>query len=120
MLTDLYHITRSERSGETLTASASLNAAHPLFGGHFPGQPVLPGVCQLALIKDLLQRHTGKKWVLRRADQVKFMAPIDPRRTPELHISLQLAKADDLQVVQAVISAGEIVFLKSKVRFADA
>lgn len=120
MFTDLYHIKHTEFSEGTLSASVTLNTAHSIFGGHFPGQPVLPGVCQLALLKDLLQQQLGKKLLLRKADQVKFMAMIDPRRTPELDVKIQLTEVEGLLTAQAVISAGEIVFLKSKARFADA
>lgn len=120
MFTDLYHINHCLFSEGKLSASVSLNAGHAVFGGHFPGQPVLPGVCQLALVKELVQRHLQKPIVLRKADQVKFMAMVDPRRTPDLEVSIQLSEAEGIWTAQAVIAAGDIIFLKSKARFADA
>lgn len=80
----------------------------------------MPGVCQLALVKELLQRHLQKEMVLTKADQVKFMAMVDPRRTPDLELTLQLSEAEGIWTVQAQLTAGETVFLKSKARFADA
>lgn len=120
MFTDLYHIKNIRFSEGTLGASVTLRAGHAIFTGHFPGQPVLPGVCQLALVKDLLQIHLGKKLSMTRADQVKFMAMIDPRRTPDLEVSIQVSESEGITTAQAVISCGDTVFLKSKARFADA
>lgn len=119
MFTDLYHIKNTQFAEGTLSAAVTLNGDHAIFAGHFPGQPVLPGVCQLALVKDLLQRHLGKKLRMAKADQVKFMAMIDPRRTPDLDVKIQISEADNIHTAQVVISVGEIIFLKSKARFAD-
>lgn len=120
VFTHLYHIQDVEFTDGTLTASVTLNPDHAIFAGHFPGQPVLPGVCQLALVKELLQKHLQKKLVLTRADQVKFMAMVDPRRTPDLRVSIRLTEADGIHTAQTVLSAGDLIFLKSKARFADA
>lgn len=120
MFTDLYLIHNPHFADGKLTASVTLDATHVIFEGHFPGQPVLPGVCQLALVKEVLQAHLQKNVVLRKADQVKFMAMVDPRRTPNLELTLQIAEAEGMYTVQAVLAAGEWVFLKSKARFADA
>lgn len=120
MFTDLYHIQDIEFSEDRLTATVTLDANHAIFAGHFPGQPVLPGVCQLALVKDLLEQQLQKKLLLAKADQVKFMAMVDPRRTPQLQMSIQLTEAEGIWTAQTVLSDGDIVFLKSKARFADA
>lgn len=97
-----------------------MNALHTIFNGHFPRQPILPGVCQLALIKDILQQHTGRKLNMFKADQIKFMAMIDPTKTRELHAEIQISEMEGVITAQAIISNSEIVFLKSKVRFANA
>lgn len=120
VFTDLYQIHNPQFADGKLTASVTLDAGHAIFAGHFPGQPVLPGVCQLALVKEVLETHLQKKLLLKKADQVKFMAMVDPRRTPHLELTLQLTETEGIYTVQALLAAGGIVFLKSKARFADA
>lgn len=120
MFTDLYFIKNTRFDDGKLTASVTLNAKHSIFEGHFPGQPVLPGVCQLGLVKELLQQHFGKALKMSKADQVKFMAMVDPRKTPDLEIQIQISEVDEIITAQTVISFEEIVFLKSKARFANA
>ncbi|MCU0762187.1 MAG: beta-hydroxyacyl-ACP dehydratase [Hydrogenophaga sp.] len=51
---------------------------HPAFAGHFPGQPIVPGVVLLdhaiALAGQWLQRPSAG-W---RVDQAKFLQPVGP------------------------------------------
>ena len=120
MFTDLYDIKKVGFADGKLSASVSLNETHEIFGGHFPGQPVLPGVCQMALVKDILERHLDKKLSTLQGDQIKFLAMIDPSKTPDLDVQIQISENDGVFTAQSIISSGEIIFLKSKCRFADA
>jgi hypothetical protein len=69
---------------------------HPAFAGHFPGQPLLPGVCLLGLVldacladADLAPRlYAGAGAPLRLAN-VKFLAPVRPGDTLLLHWQLR-------------------------------
>ena len=104
-----------------------LNATHPIFTGHFPGQPVVPGACQLQMVEELLSHALGSEYRLVRADQLKFLTPIDPRTHPRIEANLGyaapraeapaqdartgFAPGEPLQVT-ATLSAGDTVFLK--------
>lgn len=117
MFTDLYHITAFSFAEGQINAQLKLDATHEIFVGHFPGQPILPGVCQLALVKDLVQRATQKTLTMRKADQAKFMAMVNPKESGIIEASIQLQGDGDGYLVQAVLKMGETVFLKTKVRF---
>jgi len=56
-------------------------ADHPAFAGHFPGQPLLPGVSLLAeVLEALLDRPelAGRLGAAPRLGAVKFLAPVRP------------------------------------------
>ena len=59
-------------------------AAHPALPGHFPGNPIVPGVVLLDRIAAALERADGAR--LARIDAVKFLAPLRPDEEAELHI----------------------------------
>lgn len=50
----------------------------PAFNGHFPGNPLLPAVCQMGLCADALSRQTGKPFEIKTVERSKFMRPIVP------------------------------------------
>lgn len=52
---------------------------HPAFAGHFPGQPLLPGVVLLGeALELLLQESPGALGDAPRVSAVKFLAPVRP------------------------------------------
>lgn len=50
----------------------------PAFNGHFPGNPLLPAVCQMGLCADALSRRTGRPLEIKAVGRSKFMRPILP------------------------------------------
>ncbi len=117
MSVNLFSILAFSTDSQSVKARIRLHADHPVFAGHFPGQPVLPGVCQLSIVKELVEKALNRKLVLTHADQIKFLAMVDPVRIPEFDVEITLS---DPLTAQALIREGEIVFLKSKCVFADA
>lgn len=93
---------------------------HPIFKGHFPGQPVLPGVCQLRMVKELTEKALNTKLKMLQSDQIKFLSMIDPRKTPSLEVTITLQTDEGKTTAQSVITRGEYTFLKSKVIYRNA
>ena len=96
LLNDFYTIETAGIESQAPVAAGTravlvLNTAHPIFAGHFPGQPVVPGACQLQMVQELLSHSLGGKYRLRQADQLKFLTPIDPRQHPRIEATLRYA-----------------------------
>ncbi len=51
------------------------------FDGHFPQEPILPGVAQLCLVEEMLGRHTGNTARVSRLRRVRFKLAIHPDDT---------------------------------------
>lgn len=61
-----------------LETKLNLVKNHSIFKGHFPEQPVLPGVCMIQISKELLQNHLGIPLVMNHSKQVKFLHVVNP------------------------------------------
>jgi len=81
-MNDFYNISDVQRAENSLTATISFNAAHAIFKGHFPTQPVVPGVCMMYVVKRILEQELSKKIHLETAAQVKFLQLITPETAP--------------------------------------
>src|SRR6188508_616692 len=86
-LSDFYSIDNWIVAGNALSCSLSFNAAHPIFNGHFPGNPIVPGVCTMQILNDLMERAIGQKLCLSTALNIKFLQLITPDVHPEVHIA---------------------------------
>ncbi|MET0335066.1 MAG: hypothetical protein ABW190_12400 [Rhizobacter sp.] len=63
---------------------------HPAFAGHFPGQPLLPGVSLLAEVLEAVMRDpalAAQAGPTPRLGAAKFLAPVRPGSTLTFHFS---------------------------------
>jgi 3-hydroxyacyl-[acyl-carrier-protein] dehydratase len=100
-------------------AHITVNPSHPIFDGHFPGTPVMPGVCQIEIVKKVLAEIRGREVFLSSAKNIKFISLIDPRRIMALDLDLTVTDAGEDIRVKAVLSAGETRFLQFNGRFRE-
>lgn len=70
----LYHIISRTESCYTIR----FNPAHPIFAGHFPGHPIVPGACLVQIAQDLISVHLGQPVLLTAVHNLKFRQPITP------------------------------------------
>lgn len=96
LLKDFYKINSIVNTeGQKYTAAITLNKDHEVFKGHFPGNPVTPGVCMMQIIKELTQQVISAKLTMKSAGNIKFMALINPQVNPELKLDLEIIVSDD-------------------------
>lgn len=70
---------------EMLSRRIAVARDHPAFAGHFPGQPVLPGVVLLGEVLELLLREAPAALGPQpQVSAVKFLAPVRPGASLEI------------------------------------
>lgn len=120
MLTGLYDIrTLAFLGGNSYNAQVGINPEDPIFSGHFPGQPVLPGVCTLAIVKDCICKATEKRLRYCEMVQCKFTGMVDPFMSGILNIDLTLIRSEGKISVNATVEEGERVVMKLKAVMAE-
>lgn len=92
-----------------------LNPGHAVYQGHFSGNPVVPGVCQVQMISELLSVIKGSALRLMYADNVKFLSLMvpDKNRVIEADISVRTIENGEISA-NATLQDGEIIFIKFK------
>ncbi len=107
-----YTITEQKQEPGQVNATIEFNASHPIFGGHFPEQPVVPGVCIMQTITEFLAAATSRKVTLQKANQMKFMNMIDPRQTPLVDIQVTYKEEETGLKVTAILKREDKTFMK--------
>lgn len=91
LLKDFYKIqSLIKTDDQKYLVTVLINENHEVFEGHFPGNPVMPGVCMMQIIKELSEQITESSLLMHSISNVKFMALINPFVTPELRLELEI------------------------------
>ncbi|HAN18022.1 MAG: hypothetical protein A2X13_10070 [Bacteroidetes bacterium GWC2_33_15] len=116
LLNDFYKLTNMNKiDAENSTAFIELNKNHEIYKGHFPGNPVVPGVCLTQLIKEVMETIEKKELMLVSADYIKFMAIVNPEINNNLQIDLKIKNKEDYTIqVTSETHFGTTVFYKFK------
>jgi len=89
------------------------NVSHPIFKGHFPGSPILPGVCMIQLVRESLSGFIRNECSLFRARSIKFVNVIVPGKEPDLVLELKINSVEnDLMDVSAQIKSETTSFFQ--------
>lgn len=111
---DFYSLRSMEQlDAQNYRAYILLNKYHDIFLGHFPDQPVTPGVCMMQIIKELTESLVESKLFMSKSSNVKFMALINPQQHSELKLDLEIVTTEENEVkVKNVTYFDETVALK--------
>ena len=114
LLKDFYTIiSLDKKDGNKYEAVLTINEKHEVFNGHFPGNPIMPGVCMMQIIKELAEKVTQQTLMMQSLTNVKFMALINPEVTPELKLELDIVETEEGTVkVKNTTTFHETVALK--------
>lgn len=63
---------------DILNDTLSVPSTHPALPGHFPGNPLVPGVVLLSMITETAERGYAGLVRIRGMPIVKFLAPLQP------------------------------------------
>jgi 3-hydroxyacyl-[acyl-carrier-protein] dehydratase len=114
LLKDFYTLTSLEKNdGCKYTVIILINENHDVFKGHFPGNPIMPGVCMMQIIKEITEQITESSLFMQSLSNVKFMALINPFVNPELKLELDITITEEnLVKVKNTTYFGDTIALK--------
>jgi len=81
-----YRSNVTEDSTKTHAATFRVPAQHPALAGHFPGNPIVPGVVILDAVIAATQQWLGGDHAIDRLSYAKFLAPMTPDETARVDL----------------------------------
>ena len=111
---EYFKIDNCKNEGEETLFSITLLPDYCAYEGHFPGNPVSPGVCNIQMIKECAEQLAGKRFFLGYISRCKLSAVITPQTTPQLCIRMTLLETDGLYDIKAVVSNADTTYIDFK------
>ena len=106
LLENKFYKVLSEERGEGLSAKyhVAILPECNVYDGHFPGDPVCPGVCNIETIKECAILLCGEQLRYSTIKQCRLTALATPTVCPEVDVQVTLTPAGDSYSVQATIA----------------
>ncbi len=101
----LLHVDAS--APDEMVMTAKVPSGSPWFSGHFPGEPILPGIAQLDMVKDAVSRLRQTPFKISGVKKVRFKRVVKPEEL--LKITVVPKKGEDLSYVFRITVEGEQV-----------
>lgn len=108
---DLFTHSKFERIENGFKTVVIFNWEHPVFKGHFPSKPVVPGVLLMQMVKECFETFLSISVVLAGAD-LKFTNPVTPQTAPDLKLEVTFVHDDNKYKVKSNGYDGETKFFK--------
>lgn len=109
-----YKLTDVQAEGTKGTFSISLLAGCDVYRGHFPGNPVCPGVCNIQTIRELASRLAGKELRIAGIRRCRFMSIMTPANCPKLSVNIDLTPTVGGYAVTATIGDDQHTYIDYK------
>lgn len=115
LLDDYFKIDSRTTVDDETVFRVTLSPEHRVYAGHFPGNPVSPGVCNIQMIKECAGLLTGKRLFLGYISRCRLSAVITPQATPQLQIHMRLSgETDEVYRVCATVRDDTTVYMEFK------
>ncbi|HXB45588.1 MAG TPA: hypothetical protein VNV85_16090 [Puia sp.] len=109
---NFFTITSIETDTSAAKAVIRINPEHEIFVGHFPGTPVVPGVCMMQIVKEILEDVLAINIKLIKADHIKFLTVINPLQTSTVQLDLKytITESGDVITVASLLDDKAVYF----------
>jgi 3-hydroxyacyl-[acyl-carrier-protein] dehydratase len=117
LLNSLYIIKQILREGKSnkLSILIRLNPSHEIFKGHFPGNPILPGVCIVQILKEIMMDQLNNKLILNYVSSIKYLSFINPEVNSIINFDVELKEmGNDNIFCNAFLYFESVVFCRFK------
>lgn len=109
-----YELVGIVREGEEARFRIRLLPECEVYRGHFPGNPVCPGVCNIEVVRECAMRLSGRKLFISHVKQCRLTAVATPAECSELDVVLRMQPGEGAFAVSAKMMDGGKTYLEYK------
>ena len=85
---NFYSITSQDQQDQSSSTVINIHPEHEIFKGHFPEKPVVPGVCMIQIVKEILQQNLSANLLFQKGNQIKFLQLLVPEKEQNIEVSI--------------------------------
>jgi len=116
-LDNLFTYNQLEKVEDNYIFQLEISQNHNVYKGHFPEYPVVPGVCQVEVLRKILSSIFEKEVRLISAKDIRFLGMMTPKDTPKPTLNFSLKQQDENLIVKASFIDNEKVITKIRATF---
>ena len=115
LLNSFYFIQTINLTENSISAKLKFKKDHPIYEGHFPEQPVTPGVCMIQMVKEITEKECHLKLLISKATEIKYLDMLipDDENFSNLIINYNITTPKSISII-ASLSTNEKVNFKFK------
>jgi 3-hydroxyacyl-[acyl-carrier-protein] dehydratase len=92
-----------------------INENHDVFNGHFPDNPVVPGVFLIQMVKEIIELNERQKFQLKKSDEIKFVNMVVPTIFKNLTVEITNKSSEERAYAYSILVKNEeYTFIKMK------
>lgn len=111
---DLYTVVSKQSEAGKVVARIAFDKSHRIFDGHFPGHPVVPGVCMMQIVREVMELDQAQRLKIAVGNNLKFMNIIDPTKNSEVDVAVTYSLAGHEYNINATLADAGVTFFKFK------
>lgn len=120
LLNDFFSYRLISQEDAKFSVNIDLVADHKIYEGHFPSIPITPGVCQVQMVKEVLEDILCKKFSMTAARDIKFLAMINPNEVSHAKLDVSYIILEDGKYqVTALMASESVKYLKLRADYCE-
>ena len=114
-----YQLTEDHFLGSEIIACYRTKSDHPIFAGHFPGNPIFPGVCQVEMMAQVAgfaytqifdaDKLSKVKMAFMSIQNAKFRKPILPEMDLKIHTKCLKIRGSIIRIAGEIYNNNELM-----------
>ena len=113
----IYLLLENKQEINSINNLIEIDFSHPVFKGHFPEKPVLPGVIMCDIIRHQISDFLDKKMEIETARQIKFLKMITPSENNSYNIKISIINNQEQYNIKAIISQDDNTYFKLNAKY---